>query len=183
MILPVFLYGQAVLRKVAQDITAEYPELDKLIDNMFDTMYKSDGIGLAAPQIGLDKRIIVIDATPMAETFPECTDMKLVLINAHIDEISGEDESHEEGCLSLPNIHESVTRKNRVTITYVDQQFVQQTRTFEGFAARVIQHEYDHLEGKVFIDHISPIRKQLIKSKLTAIIKGKVRCSYRIKSV
>ncbi len=183
MTLPVFLYGHPVLRKVAQDITPEREGLEKLLANMKETMYKSDGIGLAAPQVGLNERIIVIDATPVVDNYPECKDMNLVLINPRITEKSGEEVTLEEGCLSLPDIHESVTRPTIVTVTYKDENFVEHTRTFTGYAARVIQHEYDHLEGHVFIDHISPIRKQLIKSKLNNIIKGKVRCSYRVKTV
>lgn len=183
MNLPVYLYGQPVLRKVAEDIENEYPGLKELIANMFDTMYNSDGIGLAAPQIGLSIRLIVIDAEPMGDDFPECKSFKRVLINAHIIERSGDDISLEEGCLSLPGIHEKVSRPSRVKIQYWDENFEEHVEELEGFAARVVQHEYDHLEGKMFIDHISAIRKQLNKSKLNSIVKGTVRCSYRTKAV
>lgn len=183
MILPVYLYGQPVLRKVARDIPADYPGLSDLIQHMYQTMYESDGIGLAAPQIGLDIRLLVIDLDVLSETYPEYKDYKLTMINAHILETSGDPVSREEGCLSLPGIHESVTRQETVTVTYLDAGFNEHTETFTGYAARVIQHEYDHLEGKMFIDHLSPIRKQLIKSKLNAILKGKVRCDYRVKAM
>lgn len=183
MNLPVYLYGQPVLRKVAEDIEKEYPNLKELIANMFDTMYNSDGIGLAAPQIGLSIRLVVIDAEPMSDDFPECKSFKRVLINACIVE-RGEDEvSLEEGCLSLPGIHEKVSRPSRIKIQYLDENFVEHVEELEGFAARVVQHEYDHLDGKMFIDHISAIRKQLNKSKLNSIVKGTVRCSYRTKAV
>lgn len=179
MILPVYLYGQPVLRKVAENIEKEYPGLNDLIANMFETMYRSDGVGLAAPQVGLSKRIIVIDAEPMAEDFPECKGFKRVLINAQIIERTGDEVGIEEGCLSLPGIHEKVSRPTVVRIKYLDANLEEKEEVVEGFNARVVQHEYDHLEGKLFIDHISPIRKQLIKSKLNNIIKGNARCSYR----
>lgn len=183
MILPVYLYGQPVLRKIAEDITPDYKDLNELIKNMYETMYKSEGVGLAAPQIGKSIRVIVIDADVMAESYPECKDFKLTLINAHIVERGDDKVPHEEGCLSLPGIHESVSRSSKVTVNYLDENFQPQTRTFEGFQACVVQHEYDHLDGKMFIDHISPIRKQLIKSKLNNIVKGKVSCDYRVKTI
>ena len=181
MIVPVYLYGQPVLRKQAQELDSNYPELDTLIKNMFETMYASDGVGLAAPQIGLSIKLIVIDGSPMGEDFPECKDFKKILINPEITEFGGEKSSTEEGCLSLPGIHESVQRPSQIKIKYLDEKMEPQEEVLTGFAARIVQHEYDHLEGKMFIDHISPIRKQLIKSKLNNIIKGKVRCSYRTK--
>lgn len=182
MNLPIYLYGTQVLRKQAQPIEADYPQLKTLIANMFDTMYNSDGIGLAAPQIGLDIRLLVFDLDPLKEDFPEFVGMKKVMINAQIEELSGSEVSREEGCLSLPGIHESVVRQEGLRIRYMDENFEEKVEVFEGFPARVIQHEYDHLEGVLFIDRISPIRKQLIKSKLSNIIKGKVRCHYRTKS-
>ena len=148
---------------------------------MFETMYASEGVGLAAPQIGQSIKLIVIDGSPMGEDFPECKDFKKVFINPEIIEFRGTKVSLEEGCLSLPGIHESVTRPTELTIKYMDENFEEHEEVYTGFAARIIQHEYDHLLGKMFIDHISPIRKQLIKSKLNNIIKGKVRCSYRTK--
>lgn len=183
MLLPVYLYGHPVLRKVSENIPADYPGLKELIPNMYETMYNADGVGLAAPQIGLNVRIIVIGLDVLADTFPEYKNFRLTLINPHIVGTDGEDVSIEEGCLSLPGIHESVTRKNKVTVRYLDENFVEHTDTFEDYLARVVQHEHDHLEGKMFIDHISPIRKQLIKSKLNHIIKGKIRCDYRTKAV
>lgn len=182
MNLPIYLYGTQVLRKQAQPIDADYPELKTLIANMFDTMYNSDGIGLAAPQIGLDIRLLVFDLDPLQEDFPEFAGMKKVMINAQIEELNGPEVSREEGCLSLPGIHESVVRQEGLRIRYMDENFEEKVEVFEGFPARVVQHEYDHLEGVLFIDRISPIRKQLIKSKLSNIIKGKVRCHYRTKS-
>ena len=181
MILPMYLYGQSVLRKVAEPIDKDYPELQMLIDNMFETMYKSDGVGLAAPQIGLGIRVVVIDASPMAEEEPSLANSKMALINPHIESFEGENVSMEEGCLSLPGIHESVTRKNTIHITYMDENFVEHDEVISGYLARVIQHEYDHLEGHVFTDRISPIRRQLITNKLQNIAKGKVNCNYKTK--
>ena len=181
MILPMYLYGQSVLRKVAEPIEKDYPELQTLIDNMFETMYKSDGVGLAAPQIGLGIRVVVIDASPMAEEEPSLANSKMALINPHIESFDGENVSMEEGCLSLPGIHESVTRKNTIHITYMDENFVEHDEVISGYLARVIQHEYDHLEGHVFTDRISPIRRQLITNKLQNIAKGKVNCNYKTK--
>ena len=181
MILPMYLYGQSVLRKVAEPIEKDYPELQTLIDNMFETMYKSDGVGLAAPQIGLGIRVVVIDASPMAEEEPSLANSKMALINPHIESFEGDNVSMEEGCLSLPGIHESVTRKNTIHITYMDENFVEHDEVISGYLARVIQHEYDHLEGHVFTDRISPIRRQLITNKLQNIAKGKVNCNYKTK--
>lgn len=181
MILPMYLYGQSVLRKVAEPIDKDYPELQTLIDNMFETMYKSDGVGLAAPQIGLGIRVVVIDASPMAEEEPSLANSKMALINPHIESFEGDNVSMEEGCLSLPGIHESVTRKNTIHITYMDENFVAHDEVISGYLARVIQHEYDHLEGHVFTDRISPIRRQLITNKLQNIAKGKVNCNYKTK--
>lgn len=181
MILPIYLYGQAVLRKEAEDITAEYPELSTLLDNMFQTMYHSDGVGLAAPQIGLPIRLFVIDASPMAEDFPGIDANRRVFINAHILERSEDTIAYEEGCLSVPSIHEKVTRAKEITIQYLDENFVEHTDHYDGFFARIVQHEYDHLEGHVFTDRISPLRRQMISSKLQNIAKGKARCSYKTK--
>ena len=183
MILPVYLYGQPVLRKVAQDITPDYPGLEKLIKDMYETMYHADGVGLAAPQIGLSIRLFVIDLDVISDRYPEYKDRQLTMINAHILERDGEEVTMEEGCLSLPNIHENVTRKDRIKIKYCDENFVEHEEVFEGFAARVVQHEYDHIDGTMFIDHISLIRKQLIKSKLNAILTGKARVDYRVASL
>ena len=183
MIYPIYTYGQPVLRKVAEPIDANYPDLKKVIDNMFDTLYHSDGIGLAAPQVGLSIRLIVIDLAPLSETKTELRDFKKVLINAEILERGGEEVKEEEGCLSLPGIQEYVPRSNKITIRYYDENFTEHTESYEDYTARVIQHEYDHIDGHMFIDHISPIRRQLIKGKLLAISKGTVKCSYKIKPV
>lgn len=183
MILPVYLYGQPVLRKVANDISSDYQGFKELVDNMFETMYNADGVGLAAPQVGLEDRILVIDLEPLADQDPVFADFKKVMVNPHIIESDGEETLVEEGCLSLPGIHERVPRKDRIRIQYLDENFTPHDEIFEGYLARVIQHEYDHLEGKLFIDHISAIRKQLIKSKLNNLLKGNVSCSYKVRPV
>ena len=180
MVLPIYLYGHPVLRKVAEDIDSSYEGLDELLKNMWETMYSSDGIGLAAPQIGLSDRIVVIDADPVSEAFPELKDVKLTLINPHVEVIEdGKVVSREEGCLSLPGISESVTRTEKIKLTWQDEKFEKHEGVFEGFLSRIIQHECDHLEGLVFTDHISLIRKQLIRNKLNNIVNGKVHCSYK----
>lgn len=181
MILPIYLYGQNSLRKPTEDIDNNYPNLNELIDNMFATMYNSNGIGLAAPQVGLSIRLFVIDATPMREDFPDIITSQCVFINPEIIESSTEEITYEEGCLSLPNINEKVSRPKSITIHYFDRNFEEHTTTFGGFFARIVQHEYDHLEGHVFTDHISPIRRQMISNKLKNISNGKVRCSYKTK--
>ena len=182
MILPIYVYGQPVLRKVAEDITPDYPNLKELIENMFETMVHADGVGLAAPQIGLPIRVVTITLDPLSEEYPEFKDFNKAYINPHILEVGGEEVNMEEGCLSLPGIHEPVPRIEKIRLKWLDENFQPHDEVIEGYLARVVQHEYDHLEGKVFIDRISPIRKQLIKSKLTNIIKGKVRCDYRVKA-
>ena len=183
MILPIYLYGQPILRKETKEILPDYPDLKILLDNMFETMNKADGVGLAAPQIGRGDRILVIDLSPYAKDDPSLMGFKKVLINAHIVERDGDEMSTEEGCLSIPNIHESVSRKNRIRIQYVDENFHPHDEVYEGLKARVIQHEYDHLEGVMFVDYLSGIRKQMIRSKLNRIIKGDVDCSYKVKAV
>lgn len=182
MVLPVYLLGQPVLRKVADDIEPDYPNLKQLIENMFETMYASDGVGLAAPQIGLPIQVVVIDGSSLAEDFPECKDSKMVLINPELDVIEDEPAvSRAEGCLSLPGVSENVKRFEHVRLNWLDENFEEHEQDFTGFLSRIIQHECDHLEGQVFTDRIAPIRKQLIKSKLNNIQKGNVRCSYRTK--
>lgn len=183
MILPIYTYGQPVLRKVAEDITPDYPDLKALIDNMFETMFHADGVGLAAPQIGLSIRVVVISLDVMSDEFPEYKDFNKVYINAHVIEVDGEEKSMEEGCLSLPGIHESVKRASRVHVKYMDENFVEHDEWVEGFLARAMQHEFDHLEGHVFIDHLSALRKQMIKGKLNTLLKGKARSSYKMKQV
>ena len=183
MILPVYVYGQPVLRKVAEDITPDYPNLKELIQNMFETMDYADGVGLAAPQIGLPIRVVVVDLDVLSEDYPEYKGFRKAYINAHILEVSGEEVSMEEGCLSLPGIHESVKRGNKIRVKYLDEDLVEHDEIVEGYLARVMQHEFDHLEGKMFIDHLSPLRRQMIKGKLNAMLKGKAHCTYKVKTV
>ena len=181
MILPIYLYGQPVLRKSAHEITSDYPKLKELIENMFETMYNANGVGLAAPQIGLDIRLFVVDLNPLSEDNDKFTGFKKVFINAHILESSDDTESAEEGCLSIPGINESVLRPKEIKINYFDENFIEHTEVYDDFFARCIQHEYDHIEGIAFTDKISGIRKQLIKSKLNNLVKGQAKCSYRVK--
>lgn len=183
MILPIYLYGQPILRKETKEITPEYPNLKELISNMFETMYNADGVGLAAPQVGLDIRLFIIDLEPLAEDEPKYKDFKKVFINPQIIERNGEIISLQEGCLSIPGINESVPREGQIRIKYQDENFVEHDEVYGDFFARCIQHEYDHLEGILFIDKISGIRKQLIKSKLNNLIKGRVNCHYRTKAI
>lgn len=183
MILPIYVYGQPVLRKVAEDITPDYPGLKELIANMFETMDHAEGVGLAAPQVGLPIRVVVVDLDVLSEDYPEYKNFRKAYINPHILEVSGEEISMEEGCLSLPGIHESVKRGNKIHVTYMDEDMVEHDEVVEGYLARVMQHEFDHLEGKMFIDHLSPLRKQMIKGKLNAMLKGKAHCTYRVKTV
>ena len=184
MILPIYIYGQPVLRKVAEDITPEYPELKQLIDDMWETLFQSEGIGLAAPQIGRDIRLVVIDLDPLSEDMPEYKDLRKVYINAHIVEYDEtETVSSEEGCLSLPAIHEKVVRPTRIRVQWMDENFESHDEWIDGYLARVMQHEFDHLDGKMFIDRISPLRRQLIKGKLKSLTLGRYRCGYKTKPV
>ncbi len=180
MVYPVAVYGHPVLRKVAKDITPDHEGLSDIIENMWETMYKSDGIGLAAPQVNKSIRLFVIDATPLEEDFPELEGFKRVFINARIVERTGEEDIQDEGCLSLPTIREEVKRPSQITIEYLDEDFNPITETYSGFAARVVQHEYDHIEGILFIDHLSPLKKRLFKSKLNRISRGEVDIDYKI---
>lgn len=181
MKLPVYLYGHPVLRKKSTGITPDYPELKKLVADMFETMYASEGVGLAAPQIGRNDRIVVIDADPVGDSFPECAGRKFTLINPVVEVLDGEVCSRAEGCLSLPGLSEDVKRVEHIRLSWVDEDFNPHSEEISGFLARIVQHECDHLEGKVYIDHISPIRKQLIRSKLNNIVNGKTRCDYPVK--
>lgn len=183
MILPIYTYGQPVLRKVSEDITADYEGLKELVPNMFETLTASDGVGLAAPQIGKAIRVVVIDLDVLKEDFPEYANFRKAYFNAHIIEVDekSKKETMEEGCLSIPGIHESVTRPTRIHVEYDDENFVHHDEWVEGYLARVMQHEFDHLDAIMFVDRISPLRKQLIKNKLKAIMQGKFRCSYRVK--
>jgi len=188
MFLPIVAYGQSILRKVGVAIDASYPQLNELIADMWETMYKSNGVGLAAPQINKSIRLFVIDTIQIVEGFdeedkkeyPNEKGVKKVFINAQIIEESGEEWSYNEGCLSIPKVREDVNRKKVVLIKYQDEHFVEHTESFEGVTARVIQHEYDHIEGKLFIDHITPLQKRLLKKKLDDISSGKVLVDYRM---
>ena len=183
MVLPIYTYGQPVLRKVAEDIPLDYPDLQELIQNMFETNTASDGVGLAAPQIGKSIRVVVVDLDVLSDTFPEYKDYRHAFINGHILEYDdSETETLEEGCLSLPGVHESVTRAKRVYVKWYDENLVEHEEWIDGYLARVIQHEFDHLEGRVFTDRLSAFRKQMITSKLKALLQGKVRCHYRVKA-
>ena len=183
MLLPIYLYGHPVLRAETEEITPDYQDLKKLIADMWETMYNSEGVGLAAPQIGRSIRLIVLDGSVLAEDFPECKDSKMVLINPELDVIEDMDPvTRAEGCLSIPGLSENVKRVEHVRLNWLDEDFVEHEKEFTGFLSRIIQHEYDHLEGHVYTDHIAPIRKQLVKSKLNNIAKGKVRCDYRTKA-
>lgn len=188
MIYPIVAYGDPVLRKVAIDITPDYPDLDKILENMWETMYGASGVGLAAPQVGMPIRIFLVDTSPFSddEDFTEeeqkqLGSFKKAFINAHIVEEKGEEWAFNEGCLSIPNVREDVFRPEEVTIRYSDQNFKEVTETYTGLMARVIQHEYDHIEGVLFTDKISSLKKRLIKGKLTNISKGKVSVDYRMR--
>ena len=185
VILPIYIYGQPVLRNESLDIDANYPDLKELIANMFETLTASEGVGLAAPQIGKNIRLAVIDLDVLSDDLPEYKDFRKAFINPHIIEYdeNSEKKTMEEGCLSLPGIHENVTRPTRIHVKYMDEDFNAHDEWVEGYLARVMQHEFDHLDATMFIDRLSPLRKQLIKSKLKALLQGRYRCSYRTKPV
>lgn len=183
MILPIYLYGMNVLRKEAETVGADYPELPKLAEDMFLTMEKANGVGLAAPQVGLSIRMFVVDGNGLAEDYPECLGYKRCMINPEIVEEADTFNTKDEGCLSIPGVYESVKRPDWIVVRYLDEKLEQHEERVEGFAARMTLHEYDHLDGKMFIDHVSPLRKQLIKTKLSNIVKGKVSCTYKAKGV
>ncbi len=182
MILPIYAYGQPVLKKKAENIEPTYPNLQTLIANMYETMYEAHGVGLAAPQIGLGIRLFVIDSEQIEkEDAPDHVGFKKVFINAQKLEESGTKWAYEEGCLSIPNIRGEVMRPPTLTIRYLDENFVEHTETFDGINARVIQHEYDHIDGILFTDHLSPVKRTLIRGKMDNIMKGKVKAEYRLK--
>jgi peptide deformylase len=187
MILPIVAYGDAVLKKKAQDITKDYPDLKKVIDNMFETMHNAKGVGLAAPQVGLSIRLFIVDASPFAEDqeheneSKELEGFKKIFINAQILKEGGTPWKFNEGCLSIPTIREDVERKPTLKIRYLDENFIPHEEEYDGIKARIIQHEYDHIEGILFIDKINPLRKRLLKRKLTDLSKGIVDVSYRMK--
>ena len=188
MVLPIVAYGDAVLRKVGKDIDKDSPKLNELISNMWETMYNASGVGLAAPQIGLPVRLFLVDATPFAED-EELSEkeratlegFKKVFINAKIEEETGNDWIFNEGCLSIPEIREDVTRKDTIIISYMDENFKKHTETFDGILARIIQHEYDHIEGVLFTDKLSSLKKRLLKGRLSNISKGKINVDYRMR--
>jgi peptide deformylase len=182
MVLPVYVYGMSVLRKVSPEIPRDFKGLDQLIEDLFETMRASDGIGLAAPQVGKSLRIFVVDTSPIAEDKgePALKDFKKAFINPYIIEEWGDPWSFEEGCLSLPNIREEVIRPDHVRIEYYDRDWNLHEEVYSGIRARVIQHEYDHLDGKLFVDKINPIRRKLIAPRLTAISRGKADCDYQM---
>ena len=188
MILPIIAYGAPVLRTVCKDITPDYPKLNKLIDDMWETMYASSGVGLAAPQVNRDIRLFVIDSTQVfvsmddseRKKYPDAPGIKQVFINAHVKELDGKEWAYNEGCLSIPKIREDIYRNEVVTIEYLDEQFQPHIQTFNGITARVILHEYDHIEGKLFIDYLKPFKRRLMKGKLDDISKGKVSVDYKM---
>ena len=182
MILPIYIYGHPVLRADNAAVTPDYPNLKELIENMKETMYHTQGIGIAAPQVGVNARIVYIDVDVLAEDFPELKDVRMVLINPVID-IDEESPAvtREEGCLSVPGIHENVQRHEKIRLRWQDEEFNEHDQIVEGYLARVVQHECDHLDKTLFVDRISPIRKQLIRKKLNNMAKGDVSCSYHCK--
>lgn len=188
MILPIVAYGAPVLRKMCKDIDDNYPGLDKLIEDMWETMYASNGVGLAAPQINKDIRLFVMDSVQIFENleedelglYPDGPGIKKVFINAHIVDLEGDEWAYNEGCLSIPKIREDVYRQETVILNYLDEQFVEHTESFNGITARVILHEYDHIDGKLFIDYIKPLRRKLLQGKLKDINKGKIKVDYKM---
>jgi len=190
LILPIEAYGSPVLRKICKDLTPEYPGLSKLIEDMWETMYSSNGVGLAAPQVNREIRLFIVDSEQIfrqmeedrdSNPYPDKPGIKQVFINAHIKEINGAEWPYNEGCLSIPKIREDVIRNSVVTMEYADENFQHHMRTFNGITARIILHEYDHIEGKLFIDYISPLKRKLMRGKLNDITKGKIKVDYKMK--
>ncbi|MBI2270980.1 MAG: peptide deformylase [Bacteroidetes bacterium] len=191
MIFPIVAYGDPVLKKVGVDIDKDYPGLEQFIADMFDTMYDASGVGLAAPQVGRSIRLFIIDPSPFAEDtdddgkpleeYKGLKDLKKVFINAKILEEEGEEWKFNEGCLSIPKIREDVLRLPKIRIQYYDEHFKKHIETYEGIAARIIQHEYDHIDGKLFVDRINPMRRKMLKGKLDDITKGKVDVAYKMR--
>jgi len=188
MILPIVAYGTPILRQVSKDISPDYPDLSKLIEDMWETMYSSNGVGLAAPQINRDIRLFVVDSHQIFENleedekdkYPDGPGVKQVFINAHITALNGKEWAYNEGCLSIPKIREDVLRSEEVTIEFEDELFELHTATFNGISARIILHEYDHIEGKLFIDYLKPLKRKLLKGKLDDITKGKISVDYKM---
>lgn len=188
MVLPIVAFGNPILRKVGSEITPDYPELQQLIADMWETMYNSRGVGLAAPQVNKEIRLFLMDSIQIIENlepdekldYPNDEGFKGIFINAKINDINGEEWAYNEGCLSIPKIREDVLRKEEITITFLDENFESHTKTFNGITARVILHEYDHIDGKLFIDYLKPLKKSLLKRKLNDISKGKISVDYRM---
>lgn len=183
MILPIYAYGQPVLKKRADNISPDYAELDDLIDNMFETMYNAKGVGLAGPQVGLSQRIFVVDTIQMYEEEEEEQGIKQVFINPTIILHGDDEDKYEEGCLSIPEINAEVVRPDRIRISYMNEKFEQIEEDFEGLEARVIQHEYDHLEGILFFEHLGPLKKKRLAKKLERIKRGEITAKYKLKYV
>lgn len=190
MILPIVAYGAAILRKVSEPIDADYPNLTKVIADMWETMYESNGVGLAAPQVNKNIRLFVMDSAqifeskePEDETYVDAPGFKKVFINAQVVSTGGVEWIYNEGCLSIPKVREDVLRPAEVTLSYMDENFVAYTETFKGISARVILHEYDHIQGKLFIDYLKPLRRKILQGKLNDISKGKVRVDYKMTQI
>jgi peptide deformylase len=188
MILPIVAYGDPILRKKGEPLTMDYPGLDELILNMWETMYQANGVGLAAPQVGLPVRLFIVDTSPFgededlkAQEREQLKDFKRVFINAQMEEESGDQWVFNEGCLSIPDIREDVTRRERITVSYLNEKFEPCRENFDGILARVIQHEYDHIEGVLFTDKLSSLKKRLLKGRLANIAKGKVEVEYKMR--
>ena len=188
MILPIVAYGAPILRTISKDIKPEYPNLSKLIEDMWETMYSSNGVGLAAPQINRDIRLFVVDSSQIfanldedeKDKYPDGPGIRQVFINAHITGLEGEEWAYNEGCLSIPKIREDIFRSEEVTLEYVDENFEPHEETFNGITARIILHEYDHIEGKLFIDYLKPLKRKLLKGKLDDISRGKISVDYKM---
>jgi len=188
MILPIVAYGTPILRQVSKEITPDYPELAKLIEDMWETMYSSNGVGLAAPQVNRDIRLFIIDSRQVFENldenekdkYPDGPGIRQVFINAHVVAVDGEEWSYNEGCLSIPKIREDISRNEEVTLDFLDENFEPHTETYNGISARIILHEYDHIEGKLFIDYLKPLKRKLLKSKLDDITRGKISVDYKM---
>jgi len=180
MIRPIIAYGHPILRKPAPDISRDFPYLQQLISDMFETMYQAEGVGLAAPQVNVSARLFVIDASPYGDEHPELKEFKKVFINAHMTEETGAEWIFNEGCLSVPDIREDISRKPMIRIDYYDQDWNFHEESYSGIPARIIQHEYDHIEGTIFVDRINPLRKLLLKKKLADITNGNIKPAYKM---
>jgi peptide deformylase len=188
MILPIVAYGAPVLRKVSKDVPPDYPNLSKIIEDMWETMYASNGVGLAAPQVNKDIRVFVVDSAQIFANqddedkgkYPDEPGMKKVFINAHVADLEGEEWAYNEGCLSIPKIREDIMRPEKIVLQYLDENLQPHTEKFIGLTARIIQHEYDHIEGKLFIDRLKPLRRKMLQGKLNDITKGKIKMDYKM---